>query len=155
ILHVADATSPNAAEQREQVEKVLGELEAEHKPAVHVLNKIDLLSPSQRNALPGGDNVVQVSAIKGIGLETLLEKIDAALTADPVGRIKVNVPQSEGKVLAMIEARGNVLNREYRKDRVQLTVEGPQSLLRQLETFGQDRVATVIPNRHLRRPRSP
>ena len=155
ILHVADATSPNAAEQREQVEKVLAELEAQQRPVVHVLNKIDLLSPSQRNTLPEGDNVVQVSAIKGVGLEILLQRIDATLTADPVGRIEINVPQSEGKVLAMIEARGNILNREYRKDRVQLTVEGPQSLLRQLQSFGPDRVATMIPNRHLRRPRSP
>src|SRR5689334_2998069 len=116
ILHVADATSPNAADQREQVEKVLTELKAHDKAAVHVLNKIDLLSPAQRNALPGGDKIVQASAIKGIGLETLLQKVDAALTADPVERIEISVPQSEGRVLAMIEARGNILNRGYGRD---------------------------------------
>ena len=147
ILHIADSTSPNAAEQQEQVEKVLAELEAQDKPTVHVLNKVDLLSPAQRNALPGGDNVVQVSAIKDIGLETLLQRIDAALTADPVERIEISVPQSDGKVLAMIEARGNILNREYRKDRVQLTVEVPQSLLRQLQAFDPTRGGVVTPKR--------
>jgi GTPase len=155
ILHVADATSPNAAEQQEQVEKVLSELEAQDKPAVHVLNKIDLLSPAQRNALPGGDKIVQASAIKGIGLETLLQKVDAALTADPVERIEISVPQSEGKVLAMIEARGNILNREYRRDRVQLTVEGSKSLLRRLRDFELNSAEAMIPKRELRKRRSP
>ena len=155
ILRVADATSPNAAEQQEQVEKVLSELEAQDKPTVHVLNKIDLLSPAQRNALPGGDKIVQVSAVKGIGLEALLQKVDAALTADPVERIEISVPQSEGKVLAMIEARGNILNREYRRDRVQLTVEGSKSLLRRLRDFELNSTEAMIPKRELRKRQSP
>jgi GTP-binding protein HflX len=154
ILHVADATSPNAAEQQEQVEKVLSELEAHHKPAVRVLNKIDLLSPAQRNALSGGDSIVQVSATKGIGLETLLQRIDAALTADPVERLEISVPQSEGKVLAMIEARGNILNREYMQDCVHLTVEGPKSLLRRLQDFGPNRDGMAIPKRDSRKRQS-
>jgi len=153
ILHIADATSPNATEQREQVENVLAELEAQNKPAVHVLNKIDLLSAAQRNALPTGENVVQVSAIKGIGLETLLQKIDAALTVDPIAHIEISVPQSEGKVLAMIEARGNVLKREYRNERVQLSIEGPQSLLRQLQPF-LNRTTSVISNRQSHKQQS-
>ena len=154
ILHVADATSPNAPEQQEQVEMVLRELEAQDKPTVHVLNKIDLLSATERNALPSGDRVVQVAAIKGIGLETLLKRIDTALTADPVERIEISVPQSEGKVLAMIEARANILNREYRKDRVQLTLEGPKSLLRRLRDFESNSAGVVTPKRDSRRPGS-
>jgi len=135
ILHVSDATSPNAAEQHEQVEKVLAELDAKEKPTVHVLNKIDLLSITERESLPGGENVVQVSAIKGIGLEHLLERVDAILTADPVSTARVSIPQSEGKLLAMIEARAKILNREYKRDQVELTVEGPESLLRRVERF--------------------
>ena len=153
ILHIADATSPNAAEQREQVEKVLAELEAQQKPALHILNKVDLLSPAQRNALPDGKDVAQVSAIKGIGLETLLERIDAALTADPVERIEIRVPQSKGKVLAMIEAGAKILNREYRQDCVHLTVEGPKSLLRRLQDF-DNRSGPLIPKRNLRKSRA-
>ena len=135
VLHVSDATSPNAAEQQEQVEKVLAELKAQDKPAIHVLNKVDLLSSKERESLSNGENVVQVSAIKGDGLENLLERIDAILTADPLSKMRVSIPQSEGKLLAMIEARGKILNREYRRDRVELTIEGPESLLRRLERF--------------------
>ncbi|HWC16888.1 MAG TPA: GTPase HflX [Terriglobales bacterium] len=135
ILHVSDAISTNASEQQEQVEKVLAELEAQDKPTIRVLNKIDLLSATQREALPAGDKVVHVSAINGAGLDQLLSRIDAVLTADPVSRVDVRIPQSEGRMLAMIEAQGKILNRDYRKDHVHLTIEGPQSLLRQVQRF--------------------
>jgi GTPase len=135
ILHVADATSPNAAEQQEQVDKVLAELEASNKPSLRVLNKIDLLSPAQRDMLPVGEDIVKVSAIAGSGLDELLAKVDAILKADPIGQMEIKLPQSEGKLLAMIQARANVLHRSYKRDQVHLTVEGPESLLRQLERF--------------------
>jgi len=135
ILHVSDATSANATEQQEQVEKVLAELEVQDKPTIHVLNKIDLLSSEERESLPSDENVVQVSAIRGEGLEILLERIDAILNADPVSKMQVSVPQSEGKLLALIEARGTILNREYKSDRVELTVQGPESLLGRVEQF--------------------
>ena len=135
ILHVSDATSRNADEQEQQVEKVLAELEAQNRASIRTLNKVDLLSNAERDLLPSGPNIVQVSAAKGIGLESLLSKIDAMLTADPVSRIQVSIPQSQGKLLSVIEARGKVLEREYKKDQVQLTVEGPESLLRQLRKF--------------------
>lgn len=135
ILHVSDATSHNAPEQQEQVEKVLCELDAQNKPTIRVFNKMDLLPAV--DGLPTGANIVHVSAIKGTGLECLLSKIDSVLTADPVGRIEISVPQSEGKVLSQIEARGNILDRKYAGDQVKLSVEGPQSLLRQLRKFQQ------------------
>ena len=148
ILHVSDATSASAGEQQEQVEKVLAELEVQDKPTVRVLNKIDLLSAKEREALPSGGDTAQVSAIKGDGLENLLERIDAALTGDPVSKMRVSIPQSEGKLLAMVEARGKILNREFRKDRVELTVEGPESLLRKLEQF-----CVTLPNQFTTEPR--
>jgi len=135
ILHVSDVTSLNTFEQQEQVEKVLTELEAQDKPTVRVFNKIDLLLPSQREALPAGENVVHVSALQAAGLDQLLSRIDEVLTADPISRVEVSIPQSEGRVLAMIEARGKILNRDYKKDHVHLTIEGPQSLLRQVQRF--------------------
>lgn len=135
VLHVSDATSQNAAEQQEQVEKVLGELEAQNKPTLHVLNKVDLLSERERALLPVGPNVVQVSAITGAGLGALAAKIDQLLTADPVSRISVSIPQTEGKLLSTIAARANILARKYAGDDVQLTIEGPQSLLRHLRKF--------------------
>jgi GTP-binding protein HflX len=51
ILQVSDASSPVSVEQDTQVESVLKELEADKKPRLRVMNKIDLLPPKQRESL--------------------------------------------------------------------------------------------------------
>ena len=135
IVHVSDATSHNAGEQQEQVQKVLCELEAQSKPSLRVLNKIDLLPDAERALLPAGEDVIHVSAIKGTGLDELAARIDVRLKADPVERMDVSIPQSEGKVLSLIEARGNILDRKYAGEHVQITLEAPQSVLRRLKGF--------------------
>jgi hypothetical protein len=45
------------------------------------------------------------------------------------------IPQSEGKVLAQIEAKTHVLSRTFRGGNVHLEVQGPESYLRNLERF--------------------
>jgi len=45
------------------------------------------------------------------------------------------VPQSEGKALATLDAKGIVLSREYREGYVELEVQIPESVLRQLKSF--------------------
>src|SRR5215468_6931255 len=83
ILHVSDASSPLSAEQDAQVERVLKELEAANRLRLRVLNKIDLLPAERRDALRDDAQVIHVSAAKGIGLCTLLDRIDATIAADP------------------------------------------------------------------------
>src|SRR5438552_7004266 len=103
ILQVSDASSPISAEQDAQVESVLKELEAEKKPRLHVMNKLDILPPKQRESLRDDATTVQVSAAKGVGMSTLLERIDQMLQGDPVSRVRLRVPQKEGRLLAMLE----------------------------------------------------
>src|SRR5512142_3232978 len=79
ILQVSDASSPLSAEQDAQVETVLKELEADKKPRLRVMNKIDLLPPKQRDSLRDDGLTVHVSAAKGIGMSTLLDRIDESL----------------------------------------------------------------------------
>jgi GTPase len=135
VLEVSDINNPHAREQHEQVEKVLAELEAENKPRLQVRNKIDLLPPGARDALREDTLAVNVSAAKGIGIENLLEKIDSLIIEDSVRRVKLRVPQSEGKVLAMLEADGNILKRSYRSGSVYLEAELPESLARRVREF--------------------
>src|SRR5258706_13960896 len=94
VLHISDGSSPIANEQKLQVEKVLAELEADKKPRLKVMNKIDLLLPKQRESLRDsdlGDNdqIIHVSAAKGIGLSTLLDRIDAVLEGDRPERVRL------------------------------------------------------------------
>src|SRR3974390_694715 len=82
LLHVRDAASSYGEEQKAQVEKVLGELEALNKPRIEVMNKIDLLGATERDGLEAraaGNPEVPVSARTGEGIERLLAAIDGAL----------------------------------------------------------------------------
>jgi GTPase len=137
IVHVVDASAPDfvAAEQKREVEKVLTELEAAHKPRINVLNKIDLLNAEQLRALPRPAGTVLVSSIKGEGLRTLLAKIDEMLVSDPVVTAKLKVPQTEGKLLASLEASSRIMKRTFRGGTVYLQVQAPESLLRKWQRF--------------------
>ena len=117
------------------MDKVLKELEADGKPRLRVMNKIDLLPPKQRESLRDDANRVHVSAAKGIGMSTLLERIDEMLSEDPLSRVRLRVPQKEGKLLSLLEARSRIYSREYKDGLVELEVEAPESVVRKLKAF--------------------
>ena len=100
-----------------------------------VVNKIDLLGPLQRESLRDQPGMVHVSAAKGIGLTTLLDAIDDRLHEDPLSRVRLHVPQSDGKALALLEARARILSRQYRDGMVELEASAPESLLRHMRGF--------------------
>ena len=104
ILHVSDASSPLTAEQDAQVERVLKELEVEKKPRLRVMNKIDLLPLEQRDVLRASTDTVYISAAKNIGMNGLLDKIDEMLVEDPISRVRLRIPQEQGKVLSLLES---------------------------------------------------
>ncbi len=134
ILQVSDASSRLSAEQDAQVEIVLKELEAEKKPRLRVMNKVDLLDVEVAAGLVGGAvpdaKTVYVSAKEGTGLDRLLARIDAMIEEDPVSRVRLRVPQKEGKTLAMLEAKARIFARKYKDGAVELEVEAPESVVR-------------------------
>jgi len=138
ILHVSDASSPLSSEQDAQVERVLKELEVENKPRLRVMNKIDLLPSKQRESLRDDTNTVHVSAAKGIGMTTLLDRIDQMLSEDAISRIRLRVPQKEGKTLATLEARTRIYSRAYKDGMVELEAEAPESVVRRVREWVVD-----------------
>jgi GTPase len=135
LLHVADVTSPSAHDQQRQVESVLKELNVLDRPRIRVMNKIDLLPEAQRRALANTEAAVYVSAARGAGLDGLLAMIDSRLEIDALQHLRVRIPQSEGKLLAQIEARAHILKRAYGDGKVQMDLEAPESLARGLQTY--------------------
>ncbi|UUX97028.1 GTPase HflX [Aquabacterium sp. J223] len=92
LLHVVDASSPLAAEQQQEVERVLAEIGAGDVPQVLVYNKVDALAGgAEPRAMV--DEVerkpgvvvprVWISARQGVGLDRLREVIAAAALAEP------------------------------------------------------------------------
>src|SRR5512146_833192 len=120
LLHVTDVTSPTRGEQDNEVDGVLRELEADKKPRIRVYNKVDLLPAKQRDEVRDDDLHVHVSALQGYGLTSLLERIDRHLQEDPLSRVHLRVPQSQGKALSLLEAGARIYGREYRDGVVDL-----------------------------------
>jgi len=140
ILQVSDASSRLSAEQDAQVEIVLKELEAEKKPRLRVMNKVDLLDEEvaagrvAENARDHGP-ILYVSAVEGTGLRRLLERIDAMIAEDPVSRVHLRVPQKEGKTLALLEARARIYSRQYKDGAVELDADAPESIVRRVKSW--------------------
>lgn len=144
LIHVSDVTSPLAYEQQRQVDLVLKELEVQNTPQIRVMNKLDLVPDAPRKKMINSTTQVYVSAATGWGLDELLAVIDAHLEIDALRRLRVRIPQSEGKLLAQIEARARVLKRTYRDSAVQMELEAPESLAHLLAAY------VVKPRNHRR-----
>jgi len=137
LLHVGDASSPTRDEQKAEVEKVLGELGVLDKPRLEVMNKIDLLSSEERDALVSS-GAIAISAKLGLKIEALFTRIDAELTADPVIEQTFTIPQAKGEVLAALGGGAVLRDREFIGNSVRMTVAGPASLLGRYKEFRVD-----------------
>jgi GTP-binding protein HflX len=141
ILHVSDVSSAYNQELDEAVKKILAELGVAGRPTLHVCNKMDLLPADERSELQesishpaeGTEPPVLVSALTGEGLEELLRRMDQALPGDPVERLSLRLPLSEGRTLAMVHALGHVYHSELADSHMLLEAEIPVSVARRLK----------------------
>jgi hypothetical protein len=65
----------------------------------------------------------------------LLARIDEMIDEDRVSRVRLRVPQEEGKTLAMLEAKARIYSRKYKDGAVELEVEAPASVMRRVREF--------------------
>ena len=117
ILQVSDASSRLSAEQDAQVEIVLKELEAEKKPRLRVMNKVDLLDVEVARVGIRRDDAktVYVSAAEGTGLDRLLARIDALIDEDRVSRVHLARPAERRKDAGHARSQGANLFAERTK----------------------------------------
>lgn len=130
LLHILDASSAQAEEQRRVVERVLDELGAAATPRLLVLNKMDL---AESTGVPVSltDQALAVSARTGDGLDRLLETIDRRLQAMRE-QVTIDIPMSRGDLLARVRQVGNVLHEEYDGGMVHVSALVPAKLAGQL-----------------------
>jgi GTP-binding protein HflX len=136
ILHVSDVSNPHHDELDEEVDKILRELGVDGRPRLHVLNKIDRLTPEERKAISNGagsaGGPVLVSARTGEGIDELLRRMDKEMPTDPVVSLSIRLPLAEGRTLAMIYALGRVLHTELDDSHMRLQAEIPASIAKLL-----------------------
>lgn len=140
ILHVIDASAPDADDLREAVQVVLGEIGATPEagvPAIEVLNKVDLVAGGAQAALDearasGDVERLAVSALTGEGLEDLRIAVCARLGLDAV-KTEVRLPAGDGRARAWLFRHGTVEQETVEADgQVTVTVRLNRSKLGQL-----------------------
>jgi len=132
LLLVTDISNPHHAEQDAEVEKILKELGVADRPRLHVLNKIDRLTPEEAASVNGNHNSSRVSGLTGEGLEALLSRIDEAMPVDPVLHLNFTLPLSNGRAIALVHALGRVLHSEVQDSAIAIEAEIPESVARKL-----------------------
>ncbi|MGQ0663850.1 MAG: GTPase HflX [Pseudomonadota bacterium] len=128
VVHVRDIAHPETEAQREDVHRVLEELdlgEAVERGLVEVLNKTDLLDPERRevvlNQAARNGHAVPVSALNGDGCERLLRLLDDRL-AGARETVEVSLASSDGAAIAWLYAHGQVLARAEADGQTRLTI---------------------------------
>jgi len=132
LLLVTDISNPHHAEQDAEVEKILKELGVADRLRLHVLNKIDRLTPEEAASVDGNHNSSRVSGLTGEGLEALLSRIDEAMPVDPVLHLHFTLPLSNGRAIALVHALGRVLHSEVQDSAIAIEAEIPESVARKL-----------------------
>lgn len=115
LLHVVDASHPEAEEQIQAVDAVLKEIGADGKPTVMVFNKIDQLNGSRdilSRSLERHPHGVAISAVTGEGLPVLLAELGSRLR--PIREfMELAVPHDQYGVIARLHEVGQVIERKY------------------------------------------
>jgi len=128
VVHVRDTHHPDSEAQRNDVLNVLIDLgldEPTEDGVVEAMNKIDLLDPTARARLGGqqlsNSQSVALSAATGEGCDALLELIDRRLESE-ARVVRLEIPHTDGKTLAWVYDRGEVLGRRDDNEAAHLSV---------------------------------
>jgi GTP-binding protein HflX len=130
LLHVIDATHPQAARQAEAVFETLEDIGAAGKPTLGVLNKIDCLAdpPDPLDLLPGPYDTVAVSALRSKGLDVLMGRIEEVLEEQMVW-LDVLVPYESGELVDLFHRRGLIEQEEHTETGTRITGRVPRVLV--------------------------
>ena len=139
LLHVVDASSPEAESQIQAVKAVLAELGLEDQPTLLVLNKTDKVPDRSFLDVLKAHHArsVAISAARGDGLDRLEEAVRDAL-AERSLEAEIETGVANGRVLAYLAQHGQIRERAYNDDRVRLFCRLPRRCLEFLMENGVD-----------------
>lgn len=109
LLHVLDVTHPQARRQAEAVLETLEAIGAAGKPMVTALNKVDRLTDRTEAQRLAADlpNPVFISALRGEGLDLLLERVEDLLSQGLVP-VETVIPYNRWDLVRIVREHGFV-----------------------------------------------
>ncbi len=130
IIHVCDASDPQAAEKADVTLKTLAELGAAEIPVVTVLNKCDLVT----GHIPENSSTVGISAKNAQGIDRLLQTIAANLP-ETAKRMKLLLPYDKAGYTAKLRENGKVFGEEYTENGILVDALVDRMLISQVEQY--------------------
>lgn len=128
LIHVVDASSPEAVEFHKTTTEVLRELGAGDKRVLLVLNKIDLVDDTRLHELQRQfPDAVAISIKEDCGLDSLLHRLHDMLL-DRVVRLKLRIPLSRMDLVALAHQEGKVLSEDYETGMAEIQCVIPKRL---------------------------
>ena len=131
ILHVVDASSPDAYVHMHTVYETLDMLGAGDKLIITAFNKIDKLEDRECEKDCKADVTVYISAKQGTGLEQLLEEVEVMLRNQKVYLERI-FPYSDAGKIQQIRKYGQLLEEDYRDNGIYVRAYLPKELYYQL-----------------------
>jgi len=136
LLHVVDATHPNAIQQWRSVVNTLSEINAQHIPMITVLNKVDKIRNSESiiSAYPEFTNGILISAQQSTGIENLVNVIKKELFETYLP-ITVSIPYKHGQMISLFHEFGQVEKISHGVGSVVISGSIPGRLLAEFERY--------------------
>lgn len=135
LLHVVDASHPQALQQQRAVQAVLGALGLQDKPVLVALNKVDLL---ERVPAPLPPDTVAISAQTELGIDALRQSLAERLgAAQP--EVEVHLPFKSSDLAVLFRREGYLIRESYEPDGIRLHGRLPARLLPRFRRAGRVR----------------
>lgn len=136
LLHVVDISHPNALGQFQAVQETLEEIGAGHIPMITALNKADRLKnqTNAREVLQGFPQSVAISALKGTGINDLLQLTQEELY-ESYAPVQVRLPYKEGALISLFHELGQVERVEHERGGMFMQGRIPGRLLAQFASW--------------------
>ncbi len=136
LIHVLDASHPRVYDFYQTTIRVLGELGADAKKMITVLNKVDLIADEStlhalRLHFPDG---AFVSVRSGEGLKELRHRM-ADLLADRVSKVELALPLSRTDLLSLLHRTSHVLSASYENSHVIVVASVSPKVYARVEPF--------------------
>jgi GTP-binding protein HflX len=148
LVHVVDATSPEAEEQIQVVERVLDEIGAGETPTVLAWNKMDRapgepprIVAAERTHLVG---TYAIAAATGRGLPDLLAGIEAWIERERV-HLEVEVPASRGDLVAWVHRGARVVAERYNDGKAEITALATPKMAAQIQKRLRELACSISP----------
>jgi GTP-binding protein HflX len=146
LVHVVDATNPEAEEQIRIVERVLEEIGAGATPTILAWNKIDAATPELRrpNAAPPTVAALRLSARTGAGVPELLAAVERWLERGRV-YVELEVPSARGDLLAWLHRGARIVEERHENGTAHVTALASPKMAGQIRKRLQGAACSTSP----------